>query len=291
MEESLLEHILHHDRSARSPRENLARNYSAAQLVFEGAYASILRIYRFTPGVILGLNQSIDDVNLGACEEQGYDVVRRPSGGSAVIVDPDQAICYSLFFSSGSSLPKPAPLYESFVLPLASRLKGPASVDAYFYLYFEGTAQPVAGHAMVHHYDNAVTQIDGIFHVADPDVERFSRLLKMRTLYLEGDTPVIHADGAYYSRTGKVRSEVDADALVFSRCERDEITRSLGLRSFGLDGSDVTEALVHAVRSRFGSAHLTDSFEYPSIDEHLVRVDAALTPKKWNGQGHCFIDF
>ena len=243
------------------------------------------------PGVILGLNQSLEDVDREACEMLGYEIVRRPTAGSAVIVDPDQALCYSVFLLSHAVRPKPLPLYESFVHPFVSELGDRFSVDDYFYLYVPDSEHPIAGHAMAHHHRNAVTQIDGIIHLSDPDVDRFSRVLRMRELYTRSGTPIIRSNGAYYSKTGRPLNDVDRSSLTWSRCERSEISRSIGVRSLGISDSALVEALSRASERVFGDVRRFDSFDYGDVDEHRAHVDAALVPKKWNGQGHCFIDF
>ncbi|MFT4307840.1 MAG: biotin/lipoate A/B protein ligase family protein [Candidatus Woesearchaeota archaeon] len=291
MEDLDLERIIHDDTVPRSPREHLARNLRAAQLVFEGVHESIVRIYRHTPGVILGLNQSLEDVDRRACEELGYELVRRPSGGSAVVVDPDQALCYSVFFLSHTVRPKPFPLYESFVRPFVSELGDRFSVDGYFYVYAPDSEHPVAGHAMAHHHRNAVTQIDGIIHLSDPDVERFSRVLRMRELYTRSGTPIIRSNGAYYSKTGKLLTNADRSSLTWSRCERSEISRSIGMRRLGIPESAIVQAIARASERRFGEVTRVGSFDYGDVDEYRIRVDEDLVPKKWNAQGHCFVDF
>jgi hypothetical protein len=292
MEDSELENIIHDDPVPRKPREQLARNLRAAELVFEEAYGAIVRIYRFTPGVILGLNQSLDDVNREECERHGYEIVRRPTGGSAVIVDPEQTLCYSFFFPSNSRLPNIVRSYHDIVVPFASHLGDGMIVDRLFSLIPPGSEHPLAGHAMAHHYHNAITQLDGIFHVSAPDADRFARLLKMRELYEHNETPIIASNGSYYSRTGRVLADVDVRSLMFKRSEHDEISRFVGLRSIGMSESKVTRALYHTARMRFGPITLTDQLDYADLTHHLERVDrAARTPKKWNAQGHCFVDF
>ena len=290
MEDSALERIIHDDTVLRSPREHLARNLRAAELVFEGAYASIVRIYRHTPGVILGVNQSIDDVDLDGCAELGYEVFRRPTGGSAVIVDPDMALCYSVFFPTRTIRPQVTTLYDGFVPPLADALADGIRVDRLFSLIPPGSEHPVAGHAMTHHHYNAVTQIDGIIHTTAPDIERFSRLLRMRELYRNGETLCVRRGDSYFSKTGRPLETVDENALVFVRSEREEISRFIGLRSIGISDSQTVEALHRAAHSSYGPFDRVERFDYGDVTDHLRTVDEETAEsKKWNAQGHCFI--
>jgi lipoate-protein ligase A len=60
-----------------------------------GAIPGAVRLYAFSPTCLsLGRMQPIDDVDLDACTRDGVDVVRRPSGGRAVL--HDQEVTYSV---------------------------------------------------------------------------------------------------------------------------------------------------------------------------------------------------
>jgi len=51
-----------------------------------GLTVPTLRLYRWSPpAVSIGLLQRIEDVNERACRQFGFDIVRRPSGGGAVL--------------------------------------------------------------------------------------------------------------------------------------------------------------------------------------------------------------
>ena len=52
----------------------------------DGEPVSTLRVYGWTPfAVSLGYNQSIDDFNENKCRKDGVDIVRRPTGGRAIL--------------------------------------------------------------------------------------------------------------------------------------------------------------------------------------------------------------
>lgn len=74
-----------------------------------------LRLYRWTrPAITIGYFQSIEkEVNLPFCRSQGIDVVRRLTGGRAILHDPDE-LTYS--FSTPFSKPFPKGLHASYVL-------------------------------------------------------------------------------------------------------------------------------------------------------------------------------
>ncbi|KAF0207577.1 MAG: lipoate-protein ligase [Actinobacteria bacterium] len=51
-----------------------------------GEVPPTVRLYRWIrPTVTLGRNQSLDDVDVVACRDRGFDVVRRPTGGRGVL--------------------------------------------------------------------------------------------------------------------------------------------------------------------------------------------------------------
>ena len=60
-----------------------------------GEIPGAVRLYGFAPACLsLGRMQPIDDVDLDACARDGVDVVRRPSGGRAVL--HDQEVTYAV---------------------------------------------------------------------------------------------------------------------------------------------------------------------------------------------------
>ena len=75
---------------------NMALDEALLESVAGGQSAPILRLYGWTPPTVsLGYFQRGDKVvNLSACREFGYDVVRRSTGGRAVL--HDQEVTYSV---------------------------------------------------------------------------------------------------------------------------------------------------------------------------------------------------
>ena len=75
--------------------ENMRRDIELLHACAAGEIDGALRIYGFAPPCLsLGRLQPESDVDLGACTRDGVDVVRRPSGGRAVL--HDQEVTYAL---------------------------------------------------------------------------------------------------------------------------------------------------------------------------------------------------
>ncbi len=66
--------------------ENMAVDEAIAQGIAEGVSPPTLRFYGWTPPCVsLGRNQQVHGIDLAACAERGYDIVRRPTGGRAIL--------------------------------------------------------------------------------------------------------------------------------------------------------------------------------------------------------------
>jgi len=71
-----------------SGAENMRRDTELLQRCARGDIAGAVRVYWFAPACLsLGRLQPATDVDMGACARDGVDVVRRPSGGRAVLHD------------------------------------------------------------------------------------------------------------------------------------------------------------------------------------------------------------
>jgi lipoate-protein ligase A len=65
---------------------NMATDEAILAAVVEGASPPTLRFYAWSPPCLsLGRNQPLADVDRGACEAAGVGVVRRPTGGRAIL--------------------------------------------------------------------------------------------------------------------------------------------------------------------------------------------------------------
>ncbi|NOZ28427.1 MAG: hypothetical protein GXP39_10300 [Chloroflexi bacterium] len=65
---------------------NMAIDEAIARAVAQGEAPPTLRFYMWEPPCIsLGRHQKLRDIDLEACAARGYDVVRRPTGGRAIL--------------------------------------------------------------------------------------------------------------------------------------------------------------------------------------------------------------
>jgi len=71
----------------RNGAEHMARDEELARLRIEqDDLPNVLRLYSWQPhGLSIGYQQSLDAIDLEACTRAGVDVVRRPTGGRAVL--------------------------------------------------------------------------------------------------------------------------------------------------------------------------------------------------------------
>ena len=72
--------------SVADGRMNMAIDEAIAEAVAAGESGPTLRFYGWTPACLsLGFRQPWDDIDLDQLEEQGWDWVRRPTGGRAIL--------------------------------------------------------------------------------------------------------------------------------------------------------------------------------------------------------------
>ncbi len=70
----------------RAGAANMAVDEAIAQAVARGAVPPTLRFYRWDPPTVsLGRHQPLADVDRAAIQARGYDLVRRPTGGRAIL--------------------------------------------------------------------------------------------------------------------------------------------------------------------------------------------------------------
>jgi lipoyl(octanoyl) transferase len=94
---------------------NMARDLALLDACAHGEIAGAVRLYGFDPACLsLGRMQPLDDVDLEACARDSVDVVRRPSGGRAVL--HDQEVTYSVVCRSDD------PVFGGRVLESCARI-------------------------------------------------------------------------------------------------------------------------------------------------------------------------
>lgn len=65
---------------------NMEYDERLARLLVEGGGAGTVRVYGWKPAAIsLGWNQSLEEIDVTKCSRAGIDVVRRPTGGRAIL--------------------------------------------------------------------------------------------------------------------------------------------------------------------------------------------------------------
>jgi lipoate-protein ligase A len=81
------------------PPMNVALDEVLTRRVGEGGRQPTLRFWgRYRPEVVIGRFQSVgNEVDEGAAEEMGVEIIRRTTGGGAMFVEPDNIITYSIY--------------------------------------------------------------------------------------------------------------------------------------------------------------------------------------------------
>lgn len=87
------------DTGAHSGKYNMELDESLAESVAQGHHAPVLRFFEWTPYCIsLGKNQAPEEIDLEYCRAEGIEVVKRPTGGRAVL--HAEELTYSVIFSN-----------------------------------------------------------------------------------------------------------------------------------------------------------------------------------------------
>jgi len=112
----------------------MALDETLMESVLQGTSEPILRLYRWNPACLsLGYAQPIDDIDRAALEEHNWDLVRRPTGGRAILHTDE--LTYAVILPAGH------PLSRGGVLPSYQRIST-GLIQALQLLGLEVTVQP-----------------------------------------------------------------------------------------------------------------------------------------------------
>ncbi|BAN90942.1 lipoate--protein ligase family protein [Aeropyrum camini] len=99
----------------RDPRMNMAID----EAILRAGPAPTLRIYMWLPGgLTIGRRQSVGEVSLAEAERRGYVLVRRPTGGAALLHPWEREVTYSIVLNSSH------PFYSLDVAESAAMIAG-----------------------------------------------------------------------------------------------------------------------------------------------------------------------
>jgi len=172
---------------------NMAVDEAIMEAVGQGVVPPTLRFYGWQPPCLsLGRFQPVDGtVNLDACRARGDDLVRRPTGGRAILHDtPDHELTYSL------AIPQDDPRVAGDILT-SYRAISAALVRGLARLGVSAQLTPVLGHAL--HPETAAcfdqpsgyeVTVNGRKLVGSAQARSGGAILQHGTMLLDVDLPV-----------------------------------------------------------------------------------------------------
>jgi len=292
---SLENRVFLHEKEVKTPSENLAINKMCSDLIKTNIYDLIARVYYHSNGVILGNAESLFDINEFYCKENGYEIVRRPSGGSVILVDPKLVLCYSIFFDSdkfnlGKDLTR---IYKAITIPFARKLGKNITVEGAYYLRLKlnGASIPFAGHAM-RFYNQRIVQFDGVVNRKAFDIEILEKALNLRELYTFEGKEYIVVNGKAYNLEGKEINKFDKKRAIFLRDEKRELEKVLGIEEIGLNDEEFVKALYSTLVDVFGKIKIVDEINLNKNDllKNIKKIKEEVSGGTKTCLGHCFVD-
>jgi lipoate-protein ligase A len=289
--------IFIYEKEPKSPIENLAVNNLFYKLVSEGRYDAFVRVYHHKPGIILANEESIEDLDYEFCKKNKLEVTTRPTAGSAVLVTPEDIICYSAIFN----LPKlgmekdSTKLYKTIVYPLTERLKNlgvPVSLEGMWYLRakINGDRLPFAGHAVRFFGNGDIYQFDGLANLKKPPLDLIKKAIKLRKLYDYNGQRYILVRNKYYP-LNMINNGFDIKNAKLIRDEENELKKMIGLKELNIDKDFFAEILFNVFDNVCKGLLKLDSL-YISEADFEENKKLLLNKKFGNlkGLGHCFVD-
>ncbi|MCE4601951.1 MAG: lipoate--protein ligase family protein [Desulfurococcales archaeon] len=255
---------------ARDPRINMAIDEAILKMR-EATGVDTLRIYTWLPtGITIGRSQdALKAVNMVEARRRGYPVVRRPTGGRALLHSATGEVTYSIVLSSAS------PLYNIDVATSAARIAG-------------GVAEAV--------------KILGL----DAKVGGYRGLSKAELCYLTEGSSDVTVEGVKISGSAQVRTrnallqhgtllldfnpEEWATVIKTTMAPGELASRVAGLRQLGLDPriGEVYKALVEGFRKVLGAMVYTGGLTLGEVQEAYKLYKHKYMSKEWLLQGHIY---
>jgi lipoate-protein ligase A len=118
----------------QSPAMNLALDETLTARVGAGVRRPTLRIWSWSsPCIVIGRFQSVaNEINVEGASEHGLQIVRRISGGGAMVIEPGSAVTYSVYvplaFVRDLSFQESYAFFDSWVLEVLLSL----GIDAWY---------------------------------------------------------------------------------------------------------------------------------------------------------------
>lgn len=108
---------------AESGALNMALDLVAGETAARSGLATV-RVYRWTPSTLsIGYAQSADSIDWETCRRAGIDVVRRPTGGGAILHDAEGDISYSIAVPASAVPGETTAAYRHLCDPIFSALE------------------------------------------------------------------------------------------------------------------------------------------------------------------------
>jgi lipoate-protein ligase A len=221
------------------PAMNLALDEVLTQRVGRGQQRPLLRFWGWArPCVVIGRFQSVsNEVHVERASEMGIEIVRRISGGGAMLIEPQSAITYSLYLPpemvDGMSFPESYAFLDSWVVEALREL----GIDAWYAPLNDitssggkigGAAQARRFGAVLHHttmaYDmtqGLLTQVlrIGLEKIRDKGIRSAEARvgpLRQQT-QMERDEIIAHLHQAFIERTAAGPGRLDDEDVAEAR--------------------------------------------------------------------------
>jgi len=216
--------------------------------VGRGEQPPTLRIWQWSgPCVVIGRFQSVkNEVNEDVLRENGFDLVRRISGGGAMFIQPNNAITYSIYapeeLVKGLSFPESYAFFDGWVIDALRELGVEARYQGLNDITstggkIGGAAQARRGGAVLHHTTMSY-QIDS---------QLMTQILRIGKEKLS-DKAVQSAD----KRVGPLRQQTELDRDVIIHHLIGHFRARFGLVDDALSNAELAEG-EEAVRTKFGT--------------------------------------